>query len=61
MTGKRLLIVLAAALPALSTGCDRFGQQEPPDPAVEQSCREEGFDPGTTEFADCVEELSESD
>jgi hypothetical protein len=31
------------------------------NPDVEQSCVAEGFDRGTTEFANCVEELSESD
>ena len=50
--------VLSAALLALATGCQsKVGS----DPAAEQACLEEGFDAGTTEYADCVEELSEAD
>jgi hypothetical protein len=48
----------AAALLALTAGCN---SKIPSDPAAEASCREEGFDPGTTEYADCIEKLSGSD
>lgn len=53
--------MMAAACLAPAAGCDRFHRDEPVDPEIEQSCREEGFDPGTTEFDDCVKELSGSD
>ena len=61
MHRRSLLILATSALLAPAAGCDRFRHHEPVDPEVEQSCREEDFDPGTTEFADCVKELSGSD
>lgn len=61
MNRRSLLTLMAAALLAPTAACDRFRRDEPVDPEVEQSCREEGFDPGTTEFVDCVKELSGSD
>lgn len=49
--------VLSAVLVALAAGCQsKIGS----DPAAEQACLEEGFDAGTTEYAECVEELSEA-
>jgi len=60
MNRDGLLALLAAALLVLPTGCDHRGGSETMNPEVEQSCLEEGFDRGTTEFANCVEELSES-
>ena len=60
MSRKGFLVLAAATLLAVSAGCDRWKSSEPPDPAVAESCEQEGFDPGTTEYADCVEELSES-
>lgn len=64
MSSKRLLPLMAVALLALTVGCDQkkvtWYKPGPTDPAVEQSCKEEGYDPGTTEYADCLEELSDS-
>jgi hypothetical protein len=52
------LLMLAAALVLLSAGCDKkIGS----DPAAEEACLEEGYDPGTTEYANCLEELSGAD
>lgn len=52
------LLILSAAFFALSAGCDKkIGS----DPAAEQACLEEGYDAGTTEYAECVKELSGSD
>jgi hypothetical protein len=49
---------MAVALLALTVACQsKVGS----DPAAEQACQEEGFDPGTTEYADCIKELSGSD
>ena len=65
MTTKIRLTLIVAALLALATGCDQkkltWWKPSPMDPDIEQSCREEGFDPGTTEYEDCLKELSESD
>ena len=50
--------VLGAALLALTAGCQsKIGS----DPVAEEACLEEGYDPGTTEYADCIKELSGSD
>lgn len=58
MRGKRLLTLSAAALLGLTAGCEpKFGS----DPVAEDACLEEGYDPGTTEYADCVKELSGAD
>lgn len=52
------LLMLAAALVLLSAGCNKkIGS----DPAAEEACLEEGYDPGTTEYANCLEELSGAD
>jgi hypothetical protein len=59
-TMRRLLLVLplvALALPA--AGCMR--KQKPVDPVAEQNCLNEGFERDTTEFVDCVNELSKDD
>jgi len=61
MKRRSLLTLMALSLLAPAAACDRFRHHEPVDPEVEQSCREEGFDPETTEFADCVKELSGAD
>ncbi len=61
MSGERLLTLMAAALLALSAGCDLRIGLDPVDREVEESCLEEGYDPATTEYADCIEELSETD
>jgi len=52
----------ATALLALLAGCDGTIQPDiGPNPIYEEQCRQEGFDPGTTEYVDCVRELSEPD
>lgn len=61
MRSKRLLTLFAAALLALSAGCDLRIGGDPADPVAEQACQEEGFDPGTTGYAECTGELGESD
>ncbi|MDX1423263.1 MAG: hypothetical protein R3322_09000 [Kiloniellales bacterium] len=61
MRGTWLPALVAAGLLTIPAGCDWRHRDEPVDPAVAQSCREEGFDPGTTEYVDCVEELSGSE
>ena len=60
MNRRSLLILMAGALLAPAAACDRFHRDEPVDPEIEQSCQEEGYDPATTEFDDCVKELSGS-
>jgi hypothetical protein len=59
MRKERLLILVPAIFLVLPAGCDLMHRDKPVDPAIEQSCREEGFDPDTTEFDDCVKELSQ--
>ena len=59
MSSKRLLSLMAAALLALCAGCDLRIGMDPVDRSVEESCMDEGLDPETTEYADCVKELSE--
>ena len=61
MSSRRLLTLVAAALLALCAGCNLRIGSEPVDPAVEESCLEEGYDPDTTEYADCIKELSGTD
>jgi hypothetical protein len=56
-----LLALLGGALLVLSAGCNHWNGPKPMNPDVEQSCLEEGYDRETTEFADCVKELSETD
>ena len=58
MSTKSLLILMASALLALSAGCDRRTEPKTVDRDAEESCLEEGFDPGTTEYVNCIEELS---
>ena len=60
MSSERLLTLMAAALLVPSAGCDLRIEPEPVDRAVEESCLEEGYDPETTEYADCIKELSET-
>ena len=50
-------LILSAMLMALAVGCQSKAGS---DPAAEQACLEEGFDAGTTEYAECVKELSEA-
>lgn len=52
-----VLAVIALALPA--AGCMRM--HKPADRVAEEDCLNEGFERGTTEFVDCVKELSEDD
>lgn len=56
-------VLIAATLLAFSSGCDQkkltWEKPSPMDPDVEQACREEGYDPGTTEYENCLNELSE--
>ena len=59
MSSKRLLTLLTAALLVLCAGCDMRIGLDPVDRSVEESCMDEGIDPVTTEYEDCVEELSE--
>ena len=61
MSSKIFLTLFAAALLALSAGCDLRLGGDPADPEIEQACQEEGFDPGTTEYAECTGELTESE
>ena len=61
MSGKRFSTLFAAALLALSAGCDMRIGGDPADPEIGQACQEEGFDPGTTEYAECTGELTESE
>ncbi len=57
-TMRARLSIVAVALLALAAGCEKkIGS----DPAAEQACLEEGYDAGTTEYAECVKELSGSD
>jgi len=59
MSSERLLTLLTAALLVLCAGCDMRIGLDPVDRSVEESCMDEGIDPVTTEYEDCVEELSE--
>lgn len=61
MSSKRLSTLIAAALLVLTAGCDLRIGGDPADPEIGQACQEEGFDPGTTEYAECTGELVESD
>ena len=61
MSSKRLSTLSAAALLALAAGCDRRIGGDPSDPEAEQACQEEGFDPGTTEYAECTGEVVDSE
>ena len=51
----------AAALLALLAGCGGFDPGPQPNVSAEENCRQEGFDPGTTEYDDCVKQLSDGD
>jgi len=57
MSNRRPLTLLASALLVLSAGCALTVEPEPVDPVAEESCSEEGYDPGTTEYVNCIEEL----
>ena len=52
-----VLLLAAAAM----TGCEATIVTEPEDQAAQDACVQEGFDPGTTEFVNCVDEVSRSD
>ena len=55
----RHLALLFSVLLAAATGCDaRIEERQETD--AELSCREEGFDVGSTAYADCVEARSGS-
>ena len=59
-TVRRIFLLLTVATLALSaSACMR--QSKPVDRVAEQDCLNEGFERGTTEFVDCVNELSEDD
>ncbi len=62
MSGKRLVILAAVALLALSAGCDSsmetWNGPGSDDPAVGESCLAQGYDAGTEEYDDCVGNLS---
>lgn len=51
-------VILAAAIVLLAAGCEK---KVGSDPSAEEACLQEGYDAGTTEYADCVEELSGAD
>jgi len=57
---KALGFVLLLAATA-AAGCDATIGPRPEDPAAHDECVQEGFDPGTTEFVNCVDELSQTD
>jgi hypothetical protein len=59
MSSERFLTVMAAAPLVLCAGCDLRIGMDPVDRSVEESCMNEGIDPETTEYEDCVKELSE--
>jgi len=61
MSRKRIPTLFAAALLALAAGCDLRIGGDPGGPVIEQACQEEGFDPGTSEYAECTGELPASD
>jgi hypothetical protein len=61
MSSEILLTLMAAALLVLCAGCDMRIGLDPVDRSVEESCMDEGIDPETTEYEDCVKELSEPD
>ena len=61
MSRKRLSTLFAAALLAFCVGCDLRIGGDPADPDIEQACQEEGFDPGSTEYAECTAELTGSE
>jgi len=55
------MTLLAGASLVLSVGCNHWRGPNPMNADAEQSCLEEGYDRETTEFSDCVKELSETD
>jgi len=58
---KRLALLPLAAL-ALLTACQPAYEEEiGPNPVYEDQCSQQGWDPGTTEFVNCVNELSKGD
>jgi hypothetical protein len=52
-------VLLLAAVTA--AGCNARIAPRPEDRAAHEECAQQGFDPGTTEFVNCVDELSQSD
>ena len=56
---RNLLLLTVIALSLSVTACMRT--PKPVDRVAEQDCLNEGFERGTTEFVDCVNELSEDD
>jgi len=57
---KALGFVLFLAATA-AAGCEVTVVPEPEDRAAHEGCVQEGLDPGTTEFINCVDELSQTD
>ena len=55
------LILVLTLLGAANAGCNRYEPPRRASPEVREACLQEGFDPDTTEFVDCVKELSSSD
>ena len=61
MSGNGSVVLWVVALLMFSAGCEMTVGQDPVDRSAEDACMEEGFDIGTTEYDNCVEELSEPD
>jgi len=56
---KKILLALAGlTLVSLVAACDGMQPTGFSDPDAEATCQQEGFDPGTTEFENCMHEVS---
>jgi len=61
MSSTRFRILVAAVLLPIFAGCEMTIGPDPVERSAEDACMEQGFELGTAEHDNCVEELSEPD